>query len=106
MSFASQLKAWRGERAQPEAAAALGVPPRTYQNWEQGHREPRGLARAAVESVMFGIGRRRMVALLETNAAGRSRSKSNPEKRDTRPARRTGSKKRVTHEKAKTKAKK
>lgn len=31
---------------QDEFAALIGVSPRTLQNWEQGHRRPRGPARA------------------------------------------------------------
>lgn len=51
-TFAKKLQAWRGKRAQPEAAAALSVPLRTYQNWEQGHRVPAALAAEALERRM------------------------------------------------------
>src|SRR6266576_7197041 len=38
----------RGDFSQIDAAAHLGVSKRTYENWEQGRREPQGLARAVV----------------------------------------------------------
>jgi DNA-binding transcriptional regulator YiaG len=46
MSLSKQLKQWR-ERlkiSQAEASSKLGVPVRTYQQWEQGRQSPRGLA--------------------------------------------------------------
>lgn len=60
--LAKKLRAWRGvpedaapgdhgargEFSQAEAAEHLGVPLKTYLNWEQGRRSPRGLALAAV----------------------------------------------------------
>ena len=48
--IADELKLWREkwEMSQAEAAAALGVPIRTYQNWEQGTRSPQGLSLQAV----------------------------------------------------------
>ena len=44
MKFAKQLRAWRGDRTQAAAAKALGVSLRNYQNWEIGHRTPKGFA--------------------------------------------------------------
>jgi putative transcriptional regulator len=31
---------------QTQFAALIGISPRTLQNWEQGHRQPKGTARA------------------------------------------------------------
>jgi DNA-binding transcriptional regulator YiaG len=41
------LRAWRARQAlsQSQAALELGVNRKTLQNWEQGSRSPRGLAR-------------------------------------------------------------
>ena len=41
-AFAEQLRDWRTRRGytQEQAAAWLRVPLRTYQEWEQGRREP------------------------------------------------------------------
>ncbi len=46
MTFADRLRRWqkRHDLTDAQAAAGLGVPRRTYENWKQGHREPRGLA--------------------------------------------------------------
>ena len=46
----AQLKQWRSNRAmsQREAAQVLGIPKRTFQEWEQGRRAPRGLALQAL----------------------------------------------------------
>lgn len=47
------LRAWR-ERAklsQPQAAARLGAPVRSYRNWETGRRVPGAATRAAIKSV-------------------------------------------------------
>jgi hypothetical protein len=45
-SFARALREWRKRNgySQSVAAAKLKVSTRTLQNWEQGHREPRGFA--------------------------------------------------------------
>ena len=40
ITFRKQLRRWRKNRSQPEAAAMLGVPLATYRNWEQGRNEP------------------------------------------------------------------
>lgn len=41
-----KLRDWRRrwQLTQLQAAAALGVPLKTFRNWEQGQRTPRGLA--------------------------------------------------------------
>ncbi len=51
----ARLKRWRGASggsrggfSQAEAAARLGTNVRTYQGWEQGRFEPRGIALQAV----------------------------------------------------------
>jgi DNA-binding transcriptional regulator YiaG len=75
VTFAELLRRWRGEREQSEAAAALGVSLRTYQNWEQSHRTPRGLA---LESVLSRIGH--FAKLSETKSPAGAPSK---EKRTT-----------------------
>jgi DNA-binding transcriptional regulator YiaG len=49
-----KLKTWRAAKSltQAEAAARLGVPLRTLQNWERGANAPRGLALAALKERM------------------------------------------------------
>jgi DNA-binding transcriptional regulator YiaG len=44
--FAGLVLKWRMARnlTQPKAATVLGVPYRTFQDWEAGRRTPRGLA--------------------------------------------------------------
>jgi DNA-binding transcriptional regulator YiaG len=44
--FHELILAWRKRHTltQAAAAAALGVPHRTWQDWEYGRRKPRGLA--------------------------------------------------------------
>ena len=53
MEFADELKTWRTRKdlKQEEAAKFLGVPLRTYQEWEQGRQEPdqKGPIRRAIE---------------------------------------------------------
>ena len=46
LPFSAKLRRWQERRklTDAQAAAGLGVPTRTYNNWVQGHREPRGLA--------------------------------------------------------------
>lgn len=48
------LRAWRRRRklSQTGAARALGVSVRTFQEWEQGRRQPRGLARVALDQAL------------------------------------------------------
>lgn len=45
-----ELRKWRSMKglSQRQAADVLGVPKRTLQEWEQGRRSPRGLARFAL----------------------------------------------------------
>ena len=38
LTYAARLKQWRGSRTQRQAACALGVTLRAYQNYEQGRR--------------------------------------------------------------------
>jgi DNA-binding transcriptional regulator YiaG len=50
-TFAQALRRWRkaqGGITKAEAARRLGVPYRTWQNWELGINEPRGLARRLI----------------------------------------------------------
>jgi len=44
--IAELLRTWRQRKgfSQVEAANRLKMSPRTLQNWEQGHREPKGFA--------------------------------------------------------------
>lgn len=48
--FAALVLKWRNAQqlSQPKAAERLGVPYRTFQDWEYGQREPRGLARVLI----------------------------------------------------------
>lgn len=48
--FAALVLHWRIKRrlSQPDAALRLGVPYRTFQDWEYGRRSPRGLARQLI----------------------------------------------------------
>lgn len=76
--IAEQLRAWRGvdgaagdhgargEFSQAEAAKKLGVPLKTYLNWEQGRRAPRGLALQTI------------VALIESRRAGPAAAEVTP----------------------------
>jgi hypothetical protein len=102
VTLSAQLKKWRGvddardgrgDFTQEEAAARLGVPSATYKDWEQGRKNPRGLA---LEMVLQKIG---------TKGAGRRVVPSNRKTTRTPPAS-GASKKRVTHAKAKTRKKK
>jgi len=51
-TLANELQAYRRRLrlSQADAAARLGVPVRTLQNWEQGTRTPRGLALEALRA--------------------------------------------------------
>jgi putative transcriptional regulator len=46
--------------SQSQFAALIGISPRTLQNWEQGHRRPKGTARA-----LFRVAERHPEAVLE-----------------------------------------
>jgi DNA-binding transcriptional regulator YiaG len=45
--------------SQSQAATAWGISKRTLQEWEQGRREPRGLALAALEGIISGKPKRK-----------------------------------------------
>lgn len=45
--------------SQSEAAQKWGISKRTLQEWEQGRHEPRGLALAALESILAASTRKR-----------------------------------------------
>ena len=51
LPISQQLKAWRTAKnlTQRQAAEHLGVSCRTLQEWEQAHRQPRGLALKALQ---------------------------------------------------------
>lgn len=101
MTFAAKLKKWRGVKgsgrlargkfSQPRAAAILGVPPRTYEQWESGRHEPSEFVQATIEKT-----------LSEKKGRSALRSRVTKKTKRTRPARRTGSGK-SNHEKRKTK---
>lgn len=48
--ISKKLKSWRQrlKLSQSQAAAKIGVPVRTLQEWEQDRQSPRGLARTAL----------------------------------------------------------
>lgn len=46
------LRRWQGPRTAAQAAADLGVNRRTYEDWLQGRRRPRGLALRAVTEIV------------------------------------------------------
>ena len=46
--FKTQLKAWRGNRLQKEAAADLDVSLGTYRKWEYGKRTPTKITLAEI----------------------------------------------------------
>lgn len=50
MKLSLQLRKWQGPRTAAQAAAALGVNRRTYEDWLQGRRRPRGLALEALRA--------------------------------------------------------
>ena len=95
MKISAQLKAWRnvndsnngrGDFTQHEAADFLGVPVKTYIDWEQGRRGPVGIALQAVEErIKFRPGK----------TAGRRPGKSNRTKAPPRGSVGAASKKRV-----------
>lgn len=55
--IACKLKAARAtlDKTQREMAAAIGVPLRTYINWEQDVNTPRGLTREALNAKVDGL---------------------------------------------------
>lgn len=79
MTFANRLKAWRGvtgrgkkargKFSQAAAAARLGVPLRTYQNWEIGRYQPVGFARSIIEKALNELSAGRPI--VESNQATR-----------------------------------
>ena len=96
MKISTQLKAWRnvddskngrGDFTQHEAADFLGVPVKTYVDWEQGRRGPLGIALQAVEE---------RIKLRPGRTAGRRPGKSNPTKAPPRGSVGAASKKSVS----------
>jgi hypothetical protein len=43
-TFSKELKEWRGDRIQKEAASALDIPAPTYRKYEYGKRTPNKLS--------------------------------------------------------------
>jgi DNA-binding transcriptional regulator YiaG len=58
LPFADVVRCWRETRKLSKAAAArkLGVPYRTFQDWEYGNRTPRGFRPAPYYSETFLMG--------------------------------------------------
>lgn len=54
MTLPEQLRSWRATNgySQAQAAEKLGISVRTWQQWEQGKRRPRGLALLALERAL------------------------------------------------------
>lgn len=50
MKLSLQLRKWQGARTAAQAAQTLGVNRRTYEDWLQGRRVPRGLALEALHN--------------------------------------------------------
>jgi DNA-binding transcriptional regulator YiaG len=105
MKISAQLKAWRnvddsknsrGDFTQHEAAAFLGVPPKTYIDWEQGRRGPVGIALQAVKE---------RIKLRPGKTAGRRPGKSNRTKAPPRGSVGTASKKRLSETQKSNKSK-
>jgi transcriptional regulator with XRE-family HTH domain len=67
MPFGDNLRAQRARKGWSQAAAAraLGVSPRSYQNWEQGTSEPR-LATLARMARVFAVSADELLAGLDT----------------------------------------
>jgi transcriptional regulator with XRE-family HTH domain len=111
--ISAQLKAWRrvddandgrGDFTQSDAAARLGVPLKTYIDWEQGRHGPRGLALATVAQridLNLGSGKK--------NPAGASlpsnRKETRPKAQLPSPTAIGARAKRVTHAKKQTRKK-
>ena len=105
MKVSAQLKAWRnvndsnngrGDFTQHEAADFLGVPLKTYIDWEQGRRGPVGIALQAVEE---------RIKLRPGKTAGRRPGKSNRTKAPPRGSVGAASKKRVSESQKSNKTK-
>jgi hypothetical protein len=52
MTFAEELKKWRGNMAQKNACDLFEVPLVTYKAWESGVREPKELAKKQIRFIM------------------------------------------------------
>ena len=52
MTFAEELKNWRGKKFQKEVHEMFGVKIETYQKWEQGVNEPSELAKRQARWIM------------------------------------------------------
>jgi DNA-binding transcriptional regulator YiaG len=54
MSIGQDIEKYRSKSkfSQADLAKQWGISVRTLQNWEQGHREPRGAARRFVEGIL------------------------------------------------------
>ena len=50
-TLTAKLKEWQGSRTAVEAARDLGISPRTYEGWRDGHR-PRGLGLTALLGIL------------------------------------------------------
>jgi DNA-binding transcriptional regulator YiaG len=51
-NLSDKLRRWQGQRTAEQAAEAIGVNRRTYENWLQGRRAPRGLALTTVLKII------------------------------------------------------
>jgi transcriptional regulator with XRE-family HTH domain len=94
MNLSAKLKAWRKARGlvQSRAAAALGVPPKTYLDWEQGRHAPRGFALQALKQ--------KLESGVPAGAALKSnRERQRPKAQSPSPPASGARKKRVTHAK-------
>jgi transcriptional regulator with XRE-family HTH domain len=94
MNVSTALKAWRKARGlvQSRAAAALGVPPKTYLDWEQGRHAPRGFALQALKTKLEGGEPAGVVS-------GVTRKEQRPKAQLPSPPASGARKKRVTHAK-------
>ena len=105
MNVSDALKAWRGVTAangrgdltQLEAAARLGVPLKTYLDWEQGRHAPRGLALEAL---------RQKIKFQPGGARKSNRERRRPTGQSPSPAATGARSKRVTNAKKQTSKKK
>lgn len=53
MSFAQDLKKWRGNVLQKNACDVFGISLNAFEAWEQGVNEPHELRRKAVDEIML-----------------------------------------------------